>query len=65
MKSEGIQFYRCMLCGRVVSRWDIQEYKGCKKCGNTKIKPTNLTLMEKVVQIIKHPRIGRWNDVPV
>jgi len=62
MKNEGKQFYRCMLCNRVVSDWDIQEHYGCPKCKNNKIKPTDLTLWEKLVQIIKHPKIWRWNE---
>jgi phage FluMu protein Com len=60
--SEGKQFYRCVLCGTVVSEWDIQESKGCPKCKNNKIKPTELSLVEKVIQIMKHPRIWRWNE---
>lgn len=59
---EGLQFYRCTLCGTVVSRWDIKKHQGCPKCGNTKIKTTDLGLFEKAVQILKHPALWRWED---
>jgi hypothetical protein len=58
--SEGTQFYRCMLCTTVVSPWDIREVHGCPKCAGTKVKPTNLSLFEKIVQILKHPNLRSW-----
>jgi DNA-directed RNA polymerase subunit RPC12/RpoP len=61
MENEGMQFYRCTLCNGVVSWWDIQEHHACKKCGNGKIKPSDLSFWEKLIQIIKHPAIWRWN----
>lgn len=54
-----MQFYRCTLCNGVVSEWDVND-GGCKKCGGTRIKPANLSLLEKLVQIWKHPRIWEW-----
>lgn len=62
---EGMQFYRCTLCHRVVSIWDIHEFKGCPYCKANKISPTDLTLWEKLVQIIKHPKVWRWKDVRI
>lgn len=62
MENEGIQFYRCTLCGTAVSPWDIQEKRGCPKCSNNKIKPSDLSLWEKAVQIVKHPRVWRWGN---
>ena len=59
---EGMMFYRCALCHRVVSIWDIGEHRGCASCGHRKISPTNLTALEKLVQIIKHPLIWRWHE---
>lgn len=53
-------FYRCVLCGTVVSQWDIDEHRGCRKCGNSRIRPSNLSLWEKIVQILKHPKIWTW-----
>jgi DNA-directed RNA polymerase subunit RPC12/RpoP len=61
--SEGMAFYRCVLCGNVVSIWDIKEHHGCSKCKNNKIRPTELSLLEKILQIIKHPTIWNWNKV--
>jgi len=58
---EGLLFYRCNLCTGIVNKWDINESKGCPKCGNPRIKPTNLSMWEKIVQVIKHPRIWEWN----
>lgn len=55
----GKGFYRCVYCHAVVSEWDIKN-GGCQKCGQTKIAPADLTLWEKLVQIIKHPAIWRW-----
>jgi NAD-dependent SIR2 family protein deacetylase len=59
-ESTGRNFFRCTMCGTVVSEWDIKEHKGCKKCANPRIKPTNLSLFEKVQQIILHPMVWRW-----
>jgi len=54
------QFYRCVLCRSVVSEWDIASHQGCRKCGNSRISPSNLSLWEKLVQIIKHPMVWKW-----
>lgn len=59
---EGIQFYRCKLCGHVVSKWDIHEHKGCPRCTHRTIMPTDLGPVEKLVQIIKHPAIWKWHE---
>ncbi len=60
MANEGLLFYRCVLCSSVVSKWDIQDHAGCPKCGNVRVHPTELSLLEKVVQIVKHPAVWRW-----
>ena len=57
---DGTLFYRCVLCGSVVSKWDIDEHHGCKKCGNARIRPSDLSPWEKLVQILKHPRVWAW-----
>lgn len=57
-----IQFYRCDGCKGVVSNWDIQTIHRCPKCANNKIRPADLTLIEKIVQIMKHPKVWRWGD---
>lgn len=59
-EGDGLQFYRCVLCGHVVSVWDIQEVRGCPKCKNNRIRPTELAWWEKVVEIFKHPRVWQW-----
>lgn len=56
---EGLSFYRCMLCHHVVSFWDVKK-GGCQKCKNRRIRPTDLSIFEKIVQIFKHPRIWAW-----
>ncbi len=56
----GRQFYRCILCGTVVSSRDIHEHHGCPKCGNVRVRPSDLSLWEKLVQIAKHPAVWRW-----
>lgn len=55
----GLMFYRCLTCHGVVSPWDIDD-GGCQRCGGTRITPTTLTLWEKVVQVLKHPRVWEW-----
>ena len=57
----GTGFYRCVYCHTVVSPWDIKK-GGCPHCGGTRIVPANLRWWEKVLQIIKHPALWRWND---
>ena len=58
--SEGTPFFRCVLCGVVVSKWDIEKHHACQRCGGARIKPTNLSFIEKTLQIIKHPLVWRW-----
>lgn len=61
MDSEGLSFFRCMLCSRPVSAWDVRDSGGCSYCGGTRVAPTNLTFIEKVIQIFKHPLIWEWS----
>lgn len=58
-----VTFYRCVSCTKVVSPWDIAEVGGCTRCGGGRVRPTNLTWWEKVVQILRRPRFWRWSDV--
>lgn len=58
--SDGTMFYRCLLCTSVISPWDIRERHGCPKCAGTKMRPSNLSLWEKLVQLAKHPAIWKW-----
>lgn len=57
--SEGTAFYRCTLCSGVVSYWDIKAGR-CPTCSGVRIMPTDLSLWEKVVQIVKHPKVWEW-----
>lgn len=59
-EGRGVLFYRCNLCTRPVSPWDVDRYHGCPYCGHTKIRPTNLTLWEKLVQILRKPDVWNW-----
>ena len=59
---EGLEFYRCVSCNRVVSQWDINKFKCCPICKATKFRKSELSLKEKIVQIIKHPKLWRWGD---
>jgi DNA-directed RNA polymerase subunit RPC12/RpoP len=61
----GMPFYRCILCGHVVSLWDIKKVNGCPKCGNTRIRPSDLSFTEKIVQICKHPAVWKWKEVRI
>ena len=56
-----ITFFRCTLCSGVVSVWDIDK-GGCQKCSGTKIVPTNLSVWEKLVQLMRHPNVWNWPD---
>jgi len=56
----GVPFYRCTLCTAVVSVWDIQEHKGCPKCKCARIRPSELSFWEMLVQILKHPKLWEW-----
>ena len=62
LSSDGMLFYRCHLCNKILNKWDIEKHKGCSKCGHTKISPTNLSFWEKVWQICKHPAIWKWDN---
>lgn len=59
---EGKQFYRCQLCHGIISDWDIRTGNGCPKCGSLKMSPSNLTLWEMFVQLIKHPKFWDWPE---
>lgn len=59
-----LTFYRCVLCRKVVSRWDIETEHACTRCGGRKVSPSNLAWWEKVIQIIKHPMVWKWPDDP-
>lgn len=58
-----IKFYRCMGCTAVVAPWDVKETGGCRKCGGGRLRLTNLSWWEKLVQMIRRPAIWRWSDV--
>lgn len=58
----GLLFYRCVLCGQVVSKWDIAKHKSCPKCTGVRVRPTNLGVWEKMVQLCYHPKFWRWSD---
>jgi len=58
---EGLEFYRCQLCGAVVSVWDIRD-GGCPKCDGVRIMPTKLSLWEFLTQLWKHPAVWNWPD---
>lgn len=58
----GLAFFRCRLCGSVVSPWDLEKHHACAKCGKKEITPTSLGFWEKVVQIIKHPMVWKWKE---
>jgi NAD-dependent SIR2 family protein deacetylase len=63
MSGKGLPFYRCVLCGTVVSNWDIYyEPHSCPKCGGARVKPTNLGWWETIVQIWKHPKVWTWDE---
>lgn len=59
---DGMPFFRCTMCGKVINLWDLAEGKGCTKCGNSHCRPTNLGIIEMIVQMWKHPRIWEWQD---
>lgn len=63
--NEGLIFYRCNLCNRVVSQWNLNSDMACSHCGHARVSPTNLTWWEKLVQIVKHPKIWSWKNVTV
>lgn len=56
----ALTFYRCCLCHRPVSLFDLREHHACPFCGHARMSPTNLTLWEKLVQIVKHPKVWEW-----
>lgn len=59
---DGLMFYRCRLCHRIVSLFDLREHHACPYCKHATMSPTNLTLWEKLVQIVKHPKVWTWKN---
>ena len=62
-KLDGVEFYRCKLCRRAVSPWDLKEHTACPYCGGAYFHPSNLTMVEKIQQIVKHPKVWEWKNV--
>lgn len=58
----ALTFYRCRLCHRVVSLFDLKEHHHCPYCHHATMSPTNLTFWEKLVQIVKHPKVWAWKN---
>ena len=58
----ALEFFRCHLCKRVVSLFDLRKEHACPHCGHARISPTNLTFWEKIVQIVKHPKVWEWKN---
>jgi DNA-directed RNA polymerase subunit RPC12/RpoP len=64
-KDDGLPFYRCILCGGIVSVWDIKKSYGCPKCKGTRVKPTDMSFVEKMIQVIKHPAVWKWKEIHI
>ena len=59
MNKDGLTFFRCTLCHCVVSKWDV-DAGGCPKCKGVRIMPSDLSWWEKLVQLVKHPKVWEW-----
>ena len=59
---EGLGFYRCVSCNKVVSPWDIKKIHCCPTCKANKLRKSELSFTEKIVQMWKHPKLWRWGD---
>ena len=57
-------FFRCTECHCVVSKKDIKQGKGCRRCGGGRISPTMLSTAEKFIEILRWPgmlfRVSSW-----
>ena len=62
-KWEGLEFYRCRTCHRVVNVWDLKKHNACPYCGGAHFQYTNLTMWEKVKEVVKHPKFWEWKHV--
>lgn len=65
MSSDGLTFYRCLLCSGVVSVWDIRTHGACRRCNSVRVRPSDLTIWEKLGQVIRHPRVWEWKNETV
>ncbi|MEJ2336567.1 MAG: hypothetical protein P8Y26_13195, partial [Gemmatimonadales bacterium] len=54
-EGKGVGFYRCLVCGKVCAPWDLPKYHGCRKCGSVRLRTTNLSFFEKIIEIIRQP----------
>jgi Zn finger protein HypA/HybF involved in hydrogenase expression len=59
---DEVAFFRCASCNGVVSMWDIKKIHGCPKCKGNKLRHSDLSLWEKIIQVFKHPQIWRWGS---
>ena len=56
-----MMFYRCTLCAQVLNKWDIND-GACPKCGGKRVKPSELILSQKIIKIVKHPKLWALDD---
>ena len=59
-EGKGAAYFRCLLCGRPVSPLDLDQSHGCAHCGHTRIRPSDLTLWEKVLEVLRNPKILKY-----
>ena len=60
---EGLGFWRCHLCHRVVSPWDLAKHHACPACGCNKMQPTDLSIREGLKQVVLHPLVWKWRKM--
>jgi len=61
----SVTFYRCLTCQKPVSQWDIKKIGKCPNCNGHKVSPANLTFFEKLNQIVKHPKVWKWEQYDI
>lgn len=57
MKSE-LEYYTCVACHGLVAPWEIEQ-GGCQNCGGARIRPANLTALQKLLQFFR-PAFWRY-----
>lgn len=50
-------WWRCLNCTGIVNNKEIKNGAGCRHCGCVKIRRTNLTFREKIVELLRWPAL--------
>jgi len=52
MERPVIDVYRCYQCGKMITSKTVMKVGGCRFCGSSKVRGTNITFFQKILVMI-------------